>query len=808
MDLAMDTLWQDMTYGVRKLAKSPGFTAVALVALALGIGANTAIFSVVNAVLLRPLPYAEPDRLVILWEKATKMDMSVSYPNFVDWKNETTSFERFAGFRRESFNLTGAGEAERLQGRMVSADFFSAFGVPLYRGRDFTPEDDRPEASPVVILSHGFWQRRFGGDEDVVGRPLTLNGRSFTVVGIASKDFRFGSGADLFAPLGLWADRFKERGEHPGLYVVGRLKPGVRLEQARDDLDAVMAALGEQYPTTNADRRSHVESLYENTVGEVRFSLYFLLAAVGLVLLIACANVANLMLARAATREREIAIRVALGAGRARILRQLLTESVLLSVGGGVLGLALAVWGTDVLIAAVPDSIPRLEDVGVDVRVLGFTFALSVLTGVLFGLAPALAVSRPDVNDVLKEGERGSTGGRHLIRNGLVVFEVAVALSVLVSAGLMIRSLWSLEQVRLGFDPENLLTTQLSMTATPADAEKARLFVGQLEARLGALPGVTSVAISSGLPFLGASENLFYLSEDQVRQPEGAKIAVMYITTPGYRDAMGLRLVRGRFFTDQDRADTAPVAIVDESFAEKYFGGEDAVGKQLFDIRMQPWEIVGVVAHVKHYGIDGEVPVEPQAYFPISQISAETIAAVARGLNVLVRTQSDPLGLAPAVRDQVRALDPNQPVFNARSMDQIVDASLAGRRFAMSLLGVFAGLALLLAAVGVYGVMSYSTAQRTHEVGIRMALGARGRDVLWMVLRQGITLAAIGVGAGLGAALALARLMGSLLYGVSASDPTTFAAVAALLAAVAFLACLVPALRATRVDPMRALRHD
>jgi putative ABC transport system permease protein len=807
MDLAMETFLQDARYGVRKLAKSPGFTAVALVALALGIGANTAIFSVVNAVLLRPLPYAEPERLVILWEKTATGHASVAYPNFVDMKNQTTSFERFAGFRGESFNLTGAGEAERLQGRMVSADFFSAFGVPLHRGRDFTIRDDRSEASPVVILGYGFWQRRFGG-EDVVGRQLTLDGRSFTVVGIASKDFQFGSAADLFAPLGLWADRFKDRGDHPGLNVVGRLKPGVRLEQARDDLDAIMAALGEQYPMWNAGRRSHVESLYENTVEDARSSLYFLLAAVGLVLLIACANVANLMLARAATREREIALRTALGAGRARILRQLLTESVLLGVGGGVLGLILALWGTRALIAAVPDGIPRLDDVGVDVRVLGFTLALSVLAGVLFGLAPALAAARPDVNDALKEGERGSTGGRHRIRNALVVFEVAIALSVLVSAGLMIRSLWGLERVRLGFDSEGLLTTQLSMTTTPADAEKARLFVGQLEARLGALPGVTSVATSSGLPFAGASVNLFYHSEDQVRQPEFAMMAVMYLTTPGYRDAMGLTVLRGRFFTDQDRADTARVAVVDESFAEKYFGGEDAVGKHLFDVHSQPWEIVGVVGHVKHFGIDGEVPVDPQAYFPFSQTSAEAMPFIARGLNVLVRAKSDPLGLAPAVRDQVRALDPDQPVFNARTMEQIVDASLAGRRFAMSLLGVFAGLALLLAAVGIYGVMSYSTAQRTHEVGIRMALGARGRDVLWMVLRQGVVLAAIGVVAGIGVALALARLMGSLLYGVSASDPATFAAVAALLAAVAVLACLVPALRATRVDPMRALRHD
>jgi putative ABC transport system permease protein len=805
----VDTFWQDVKYGVRKLAKSPGFTAVALVALALGIGANTAIFSVVNAVLLRPLAYPEPDRLVILWEQATKMETSVAYPNFIDWHDRQTSFERFAGFRRESFNLTGSGEPERLQGRMVSADFFPLFGVPLDRGRDLTPADDQPGAEPVVILSYDYWQRRFGGDASVVGHQLTLNDRVFTVVGISGKDFRFGSGADVFAPLGLWADRYKERGSHPGLYIVGRLKPGVSFEQARADLDAIMVALGEMYPKTNADRRTHMESLYDNTVGDVRLSLYVLLGAVGFVLLIACANVANLLLARAATRQREFALRSALGAGRIRIVRQLLTESLLLSLGGGVLGLLLAIWGTDVMVAILPDGVPRLESVGVDTRVLVFTFALAVLTGTVFGLAPALASSRPDVNDVLKEGDRGSTGGRHRLRSALVISEVGLALVLLVGAGLMIRSILGLEQARLGFDSEQLLTMKLAMTVTPENAEKARGFVEQLEARLRAIPGVESAALSNGLPFAGAAENSFFLDKDDMNQPNGEKMGVMYITTPGYRDALGLTLLRGRYFTDADRADTARVAIVDESFVEKYFDGADPIGKTLYDgSDATPAEIVGVVGHVKHYGIDGDAPVDPQVYVPISQMSDKAMGFVGRDLNVLVRSPLDPTSLTPAVRDQIRSLDANQPIFNVRTMDRAVESSLAGRRFSMLLLSIFGGLALLLAGVGIYGVMAYSMAQRTHEVGIRMALGARGRDVLWMVVRQGMVLAGIGVGAGVVAALGLTRVMGSLLYGVSAADPPTFAGVAVLLGAVALLACLLPALRATRVDPIRALRHD
>ncbi|MGH9936244.1 MAG: ABC transporter permease [Blastocatellia bacterium] len=803
-----DEMIQDLRYGARMLLKKPGFTLIAIITLALGIGANTALFSVVNAVLLRPLPYQQPDRLVILWERTPMGEASVAYPNFVDWRERNQVFEQITAFRRDSFNLTGAGETERLNGRMVSAGFFATFGKQPPRGRDFTAADDQPGAAAAVILSHDFWQRRFGGDGKIVGSQLTLSNRVFTVIGIAASDFRFGAGADVFVPLGLHADRFRERGEHPGIYVVGRLKPGVNMEQARAGMDTIMAALGEQFPDTNKDRRAHLESLYDNTVQDVRPALFILLGAVGFVLLIACANVANLLLSAAAARRKEIALRAALGAGRRRVVRQLLTESVLLSLCGGLLGALLAIWGTEALIAFVPEGIPRLEEAEVDLRALGFTLLLAALTSLIFGLAPALQATRFDLDEVLKEGERGSTGRRSRVRNLLVVSEVALALVLLIGAGLMIRSFRQLRQVETGFEATNLLTMNLSLTVTPDEAAKAHNFLDQLGQKLRQLPGVQTAAISSGMPFAATTEDSFYLAGDDPNDPRAEKVAVVYLTSPEYLQTLGIRLLRGRYFTPRDRAGSTPVVVIDETLARKHFPDQNPIGKRLDGLVIEQPEIIGVVGQVKHYGLEGRAPVEHQLYLPLAQIPPQSLPSVARRINVLLRTAGDPLGVAAAARGEAQALNANQPVFNVRTMERLVADSIAGQRFSLVLLALFAGLALALAAVGIYGVMSSVVEQRRREIGIRLALGAQRRDVLRLIAKQGLAMAVIGVAVGLIASLALTRLMATLLFGVSATDPLTFAGVAALLIAVAALACYVPARRAMKTDPLVALRYE
>jgi putative ABC transport system permease protein len=806
----MDTLWQDLRYSFRMLLKSPGFTAVAILALALGIGANTAIFSVVNAVLLRPLPYKDPNRLTILWEKAATQDTSVSYPNFQDWRDQNQSFEEIAAFRRASFNLTGAGEPERLAARMASASFFSMLGSKPFRGTDFPASEDKVGGQKVAVLSYGFWQRRFGSDESIVGKQLTLNNQSYTVIGIAAPDFRFGSDTDIYTLIGQNEDKcFKARGCHPGIYVLGRLKPGLSMEQGRADMDALMARLGTQYPDTNSDRRIHIESLYDNTVQDVRPALYVLLGAVGFVLLIACANVANLLLARSAVRQKEIAIRRALGASRWRIVRQLLTESIVLGVFGGGIGLLLALWWTDALKSLVPGTIPRLKEAGIDMRVLGFTILVSLLTGIIFGLIPALQASKPDLNEALKEGDRGSTGRRHRVRSVLVISEIAIALMLLIGAGLMVKSLWRLQNVQTGFETRNLLTMQLSYTARPGETERARSFFTELEEKIKATPGVESLTLSSGLPFLGASEDSTWVKGRPKAKPTDEMMAVEYIVTPDYFRTLGIGLKRGRLIGEQDRVGTPLVTVIDESFAQKYFPGEDPIGKYLENGNgMESIEIVGIVGHVKHYGLDGEVPVDPQYYLALRQVPDESLPVVVSRLTMSVRTNGDPLQLAGAIRQQVLTMDSNQPVYNVRSMEQVIAESIASRRFAMLLLTIFAAVALLLASVGIYGVMSYSVTQRTHEIGIRMALGASVTDILKMVVGQGMLLVLIGVGIGIVGALAVTRVMSSLLYGVSTTDPLTFGCISLLLALVALAACYIPARRAMRVDPMTALRYE
>ena len=813
---------QDLSYGVRMLVKQPGFTAVAVIALALGIGANTAIFSIVNSLLLRPLPYANADRLVMLWLTNPSLELGVdnipaSAANFAEWRDQNQVFETITALDRTSFNLTSAGEPEQVVCARVSSSFFQLLNVWPQMGRPFSPEDDRPGADPVVVVSHGLWQRRFGSGPGIIGTPLTLNGKSYTVIGIMPGDFRspgiadsqsgieLQSQTDLWAPIALTAEQLSKRGDY-NLAVMARLKQGVALDQARTEMSNIARRVEAQEPQARGFG-VNVVSLSEQVVGSIRPALFVMLVAVAFVLLIACANVANLLLARASARQKEIAVRMALGASRSRIVRQLLTESILLSMAGGAIGILLNFWLIDLLLASGPKNIPRLGEINTDSHVLAFTLLISVMTGALFGLAPALHISRPNINESLKEGARGLPGGAHrnLVRAVLVASEVALALVLLVSAGLMIRSFISLSRVGTGFNPDNVLTMKLSLpTSNYPESHQQKTFFRQVIERLKALPGVQSVGAVSALPLSGAEEASGFMVEGRApSDADNMPMADRRRASPDYFTAMGIPLVNGRYFTDADDQSSAPVAIISESFARRFFFDEDPVGKRIKNggpASTRPWlTIVGVVKDVKHLALDAEP--RPQMYMPYLQNTWTTMTMV-------MRSQSDPASLAAAARSVVREVDKQQPVTDVKSMRQYFSASISERRFNMFLLAVFAVLALILAAVGVYGVMSYSITQRTQEIGIRMALGARQADVLKLVVKQGMIPALAGVAAGLVAAFSLTRLMASLLYGVSATDPATFALVPLMLVAVALASCLAPARRATKIDPMIALRYE
>ncbi len=820
----MSVLIQDLRYGLRTLARNPGFATVAVAALALGIGANTAIFSVVNGVLLRPLPYTDPGRLMQLSESSPDFKtMSCAYLNFVDWRDQSRSFTGMAAHRGESYDLTGGGEPEHLSGKMVSADFFRVLGIHPATGRDFDARTDRLGSAPVVLISGGLWSRRFGSNPSVLGTQLTLNGRGYTVAGVVPSNFQFDGKADVYTLMEQWDEILaRSREMHPGIYVVARLKPGVTEAQAQSEMTAIAGRLAQAYPKSNSKHGANVKALSEVIVGDVRPTLLVLLGAVGFVLLIACANVANLLLARSTARQREIAIRSAIGAGRGRVIRQLLTENVVLALAGGVVGLAVARWGTQAVVAAVPGGLPRMENIGVDGWVLAFTLGVSVLTGLIFGLAPAMQASVADLHQTLKEGSRGSSAGHRRLRSLLVVSEVAAALVLLAGAGLMLRTIWSLGGVNPGFDPDHVLTFAVGLSpANATSSDRILQTFQQTTDRIQSVPGVKSVGLTSLMPLDGSdSEIPFYVQGRPRPTSQGDMLwALLYATGPGYLKAMNIPLLRGRYIEAQDMRRGSHVVVIDEVMARNVFPHEDPLSKSIVVADLSgalgpeasiPMQIVGIVGHISHWGLDRDAtgPVRNEIYLPLSQIPDQFMQGMAGSSTFVVRTAIDPLAVVAPVRAAVLEGGSDQPVYSVRTMEQIVSASIADRRFSMLLLGIFAGLALLLAAVGIYGVISYTVAQRTREIGIRMVLGAGQGEVLKTVVSQGMLPVLLGLAIGLAASFGLTRLMAGMLYGVSASDPVTIVGVAFVLAAVALIAALVPAHRATRVAPVVALRYE
>ena len=813
----MNTLLQDARYGIRMLLKSSGFAAIAILTVGLGIGANTALFSVVNGVLLNPLPYPNASQLVALYGKYPGDDQApIAYLNFLDWRRDNQSFSSIALYHNEDYSFTGMGETERVSGYMVSADFFETLGVKPVLGRHFRTDDDQVGAAPVVILGGGFWMRRFGATPDMVGKSINLNGTSHTIVGVIPASFSFyGHERDVYTPIGQWNDpSFHDRRIVFSSGMVGRLKPGVTLSMAKADIGNVARNLAAAYPEADKGLGATLVSMKEDMVGNVQPLLLVLLGAVGFLLLIACANVANLLLARSIGRSREFAIRAALGASHRRVIRQLLTESVLLAGLGGALGLLFAFWGTKAVLGTLPAALPRASEVSIDSSVLLFTLGASLFAGILFGLAPSLKASRVDLQEVLKEGGRGSSGVRHQLQGIFVVAEVALALVLLVGAGLMIRSLTSLWRVNPGFNPIHAVTFSLSLPASPATSTaETRARLRAFDDKMMSIPGVEAVSVTLGSrPMQHNSSESFWIEG----HPKPANLnemspAMFYLAESGFQQAMGINLQRGRFITPQDDEHSPVVIVIDDVFTRTYFPGENPIGKHVhlatFEVEA---EIVGVVEHEKQWGLDGDAKsaIQAQFYHPFMQLPENIMRLAATGVAVVLRSKGDPSTLMGPVRKAVQEIDPREVIYNVATMNQVVANSLAARRFSMILLGVFGALALALACVGIYGVISYLVGQRTNEIGVRIALGAQRADVLRLILGEGTRTALIGVVFGIVAALGLTRLMSNQLFGVSAQDPLTFAAVASLLMIVAIAACYVPARRAMKVDPIVALRYD
>lgn len=802
----METLLKDIRYGVRTLMKQPGFLLVAIVTLALGIAANTAIFTVVDAVLLRPLPYPEPERLVMAWENHQALGGPerewLSPAGFDDWRTQNTVFEHLSAVGGWGPTLSREDESQQLVGAVVSHDTLSLLGVPLLLGRGFTESEDQPGAERVVVLSHSLWQRYFNSNPDITGTTVSLSGEQYTVIGVMPAGFKLPiiPNSELWSTLRPTLNPGCQRGCYV-LRVLGRLKHGVTVAGAQSEMVTIAGRLAEQFPETNQNVSATIVSLHEQTVGPLRPAMLMLLVAVGFVLLIACANVANLMLARGVTRRKELAIRAALGAGRRRVIRQLLTEASLLAVAGGALGVLLAFWLVQWLVAIGPQGTPRLDEISIDTRVLGFTIGTTLLTGIIFGLVPALQLSKLDLSHSLKETARTSQSGGGRLRNALVVAEIALALILLIGGGLLMKSFLFLQRVDPGFNPTQVLTLGfiLNRNSYPERPQMVS-FYSQLLERVETLPGVQSAGLVSTLPLSGSNTDTSFAIEGRPAPPPNQEPVAWYSSVShDYFRTMDIRPIKGRLFSENDNEKAPRVVVIAEALARRYWPDEDPIGKRIGSAPDNWREIVGVVSDVKHFGLD--VSARPSMYLPASQ-------SPSRGMTLVVKATGKPSGLIGVVRSEVRSLDSNLALTNIKPMDQIVTESIAQPRFILLLLGVFAGLALMLAAVGIYGVISYAVTQRTQEFGVRMALGARAFDVLSLVLKRGMALALLGVALGLAGSFALTRLMTQLLFGVTPTDALTFGAVSVFLLVVALIACYVPARRATKVDPLVALRYE
>ena len=815
----LEQLMEDVRFGLRMLRKSPSFTLVALLTLALGIGANTVMFSVVQGVLLAPLQYFQPDRLVMVWENNPRFSrVLVSYPNFRDWQRSARSFQQMAAGMDRGIDLTSPGAPEHVNGKEISAGFFGTLGVELPIGREFSSEEDRPGGTPVGIISHRLWRNRFAGSQDVLGKNVTLGGVDYNVVGVLPPGFNFGQKyADVYTPLGRSDPLIlSDRAAHEGIFSIARLQPEATISQGQAEMTTIQNGLDQLYPDANRDLGIYVEPLKQVVVGDSGRMLLLLLGAVAFVLLIACANVGNLLLARSAARAREFAVRAALGASRARLVRQLLTESVLLSLFGAALGLLIAMWGVKSVLAAVPESLPRSQNIGVNTSVLLFTLGVSVAVGILFGLAPVLKSRNADPHSELKEGARGSTSGLHRAQGSLVIVQMALTLVLLVGAGLLFQTIRHLWDVNPGFDTQHLISFKVgvshALTKTPSSTRAA---YQQLIERIRQIPGVQAADFTDVVPLSGQGGTMpFWIGSQKPASLQAAPRLTGFLTGPDYLRTMGIPLLRGRFFTSHDTTKSPCVMVIDSVFASTYFADSDPLSQTISAgfSSIGPCRIVGVVGHVRLWKLnESRTSAQNQMYLPLCQDPDQWVALGYPDTTVMVRTPLDAAIVIPAIKRVVYSTGGDQPIYNIHTMQQIVSESLSSQRFPMILLGTFAGLALLLASVGIYGVISYSVTQRVHEIGIRMALGAGKRTILRLVLGQGVRLAVVGLAIGVTAALILTRLLSSfshLLYGVAASDPATMIAVAILLVLVALAACYIPARRATRVDPMVALRHE